>query len=92
MKVDFKTTIWERFDIPEELEELVKKEIHDREIQSGSELADFLDEHGHDIKWEHIDDSCEYMDPEDNNGMPTLEIMEYHDRELGYVVTWDNGK
>jgi hypothetical protein len=82
MHVDFKITTWERVEIPEGKEPMVRDLIKNGLVESASDLFDHLD----DITCEKLTDVDEQMTPEENGGCSTIEIWE------GVKNIWENGK
>jgi len=69
MYIDFKITTWERVEIPQELEAVVKNELAQGNITSAIDLFDLDDS----MKCEKLPDFDEPMSPEENGGQPTIE-------------------
>ena len=74
IKVDAKVTVWERFELDDEMKEPLEAFLKE------NPLADFLDiyhwafDQGQQPDPEYVDGTTEYMDAEDNGGQSTLEI------------------
>ena len=85
MYVDFKTTVWERIKIPEELQDLVVDKIKSGEIISANEMfgiSEKFDEH-----FETLLDTSEQMYPSENDDFATIEL--YNDDNK---IIYANGK
>ena len=92
MYIDIKNTVWERLRVPDGEEEKYLEKVKSGEFTS---LDDFYYISGTDT-WEELDhevlyDSAEQMTPEENNGMPTIEV---HSDENSFndKILWDNGR
>ena len=73
MQVDFKITTWERFTIPQELEEQVIKAILNEEITNSDDLIEMF---GDDCFNEGIlSDVSQQMTIEENDRNATIEVL-----------------
>ena len=90
MYVDFKCTIWERIEIPKEIEKELVDKIKSGEITSANECYGVF---GGDIdnNYELLLDTGEDMSPEENDGFPTIEIHDTDDKCFDKTI-WDNGR
>lgn len=68
MKVDQKLSIWGTYEVPEEVE----REVLSR-LKEGEAIEDLADEYN--LPFEYIVGSEESMDPEENDGAPTVEAL-----------------
>ena len=72
-QVDFKVTVWERVNIPDDKLNDVIERIRSGEISSSSDLFYVLDD---DCTYEGIiDDTMEPLTPEENDNQSTIEAM-----------------
>lgn len=78
MEVRFKVTIWEIHQVSDD--EIVKK-VKEGVIETSNDLCD---EYG--SNWEHDLETSEDMKPLENNGFPTIEIIDDNND-----VVWQNG-
>jgi hypothetical protein len=85
MYLDIKNTIWERitFDNKEQMNDVVEK-IKSGELESGSDVAEYLDKMG-----EILYETMTEITPEDNDGYSTLEVT---DEINGFEDIYKNGK
>lgn len=88
MKVGFKQTIWQDFDIPEELEDEVREKIKSGEISSSDELHEFLENKDGLPEYEYSFDTATDMTVEQNGGGSTIELKE----DGSIHPDWENGK
>lgn len=85
MHINFKKTIWERVDIPEDKEEeILEFIINSKEpvISINHKLTIDLE-----LKWENMDDTETFLNPKDNEGFATIEVIGDHNKTI-YI----NGK
>ena len=76
--IDIKTTVWERYYIPDDVE--IPK------IKSGENIQDFLDDNEFwDWECESLLETSEWMSVEDNGGNATMEMYDEN-----YKIIWDN--
>lgn len=76
MFVDFKVTVWQRFDVPEELEDEVMEKLRSGVISTGNDLHEFLEEeHKVDSDWHNIIETEEFLTPDENDGQSTIECV-----------------
>ena len=81
-KLDYKVTAWRRISIDTEEEMLkIKAMLDNNEIVNAGSVADELETYS-----EEIDCTDEEMNIEENNGLPTIEILD----EEGNTI-WHNG-
>ena len=87
MLIDFKTTVWERFEIEDENKELLLAFLKENPEASPSDIYDWYCGNGGDPQAETIEGSYEEMTPEENGGCYTIQIL-LDDGEMIY----QNGK
>ena len=75
MFIDYKTTVWERFEIEDEHKESLLKFLEENPETSAMEIYDWYCENGGDPRCETIQGTSVEMFPEENNGCSTLEIV-----------------
>jgi hypothetical protein len=85
MYIDFKITTWERVKIPSEKEKEVIERIKSIELESSSDLFDFIKDF--DGEYEILDDTSVQMTLKQNSSEPTIEVF----MEEGSEPDWDNG-
>ena len=88
MKVDYKITTWERFDIDDEHKDALLAYLKENPKASAMEILGWAFDIGDDPYVEKIDGSDEEMTPEENDGHSTIEILDHHCGE----VLFHNGK
>ena len=94
MHVDFKTTIWERVEIPKEHEEEILEKIKDGTITSANTLFNYQPKDGKgylDLDCEKLGDTSEQMTVEENGGCSTIEVWEDNIDGPGMSTTFENG-
>jgi len=90
MYVDFKTTVWERIQIPTDLEEEFKKKLISGEIESANEAFGVFGSNIDDL-FETLLDTSEQMSPEENDGQSTIELhLEPNETDVIDEIIWDN--
>ena len=97
MHIDFKMTIWERFEIPTELEVEVVEKFKSKELETGDDLFNWLTEKlGVYNDNNRLDDTEEHISLEDNDEFSTVEILidprEWGDKMSASETVWQNGK
>jgi len=75
MQIDFKLTQWERFEVSEDFADEVLAKIKSGEISNGIQLADAYPS----LDWNTILETEEYMNPEQNDGDSTIEVLKDHE-------------
>ena len=90
MFIDFKTTVWERFEIEDENKELLLAFLKENPYASASDIYDWYCENGGDPHVETIGGTSEEMSPEENGGSSTLEIVS--ETFNGNEMIYQNGK
>jgi hypothetical protein len=75
MFIDYKTNVWERFEIEDEHKESLLKFLKENPETSAMEIYDWYCENGGDPRCEAIQGTSVEMFPEENNGCSTLEIV-----------------
>jgi hypothetical protein len=78
MKVDYKITTWERFDIDDEHEDALMAFLKENPKATAMDIFDWSLKLGVDPYVERIEGSDEEMTPEENNGYATLEVLTHH--------------
>ena len=73
--IDQKFTIWERFSIEDENKEALESFLKENPKASGLEIYDWAHEQGLDPQCEILQDTQESLEPQDNGGENTLEII-----------------
>lgn len=86
MDFDFKVTVWQRVNVPEEIEDHVLKAIKSGKITSAIEVYAFLNEVTSDIYCSTLLETEEQMTVEENDGNSTIEVV-----ENGKTI-WENGE
>lgn len=78
MYLDVKITIWERveFNTEEEMLDVMAK-LESGEFISNGDVCDYLDRGS-----TYLDDSSEYVTKEENNGQPTMEIIDADNKTI----------
>jgi hypothetical protein len=74
MKVDYKITTWERFDIDDEHKDALMAFLKENPKATAMDIFDWSSELGVDPYVERIEGSDEEMTPKENDGYSTLEI------------------
>jgi hypothetical protein len=75
MKVDYKITTWERFDIDDEHKDALLAYLKENPKASAMEILDWAFDIGADPYVEKVEGSDEEMTPEENNGHSTIEVL-----------------
>ena len=83
MHIDVKETIWHRLVIDESYEAEVTKMLY--EGKSYADVADFLSSKGKDIGVEYLFDTTQGIEPEQNDGENTIELI-----DNDYNTVWGN--
>lgn len=93
MYFDFKMTVWERVEVPEEFEKVIAEKIRTGEILTTDDVYNEVQKLNPALEASHvvIDDTECYMNPENNNNDPTIEIMD-QDNKGFYNSVWNNIK
>lgn len=94
MHVDFKITIWERVEIPEEFEEEILEKIKDGTIASANDLFGYQPKDGKgylDLDCEKLDDTSEQMTVEENGGCSVVEVWDNNPDAQGMTCIFENG-
>lgn len=87
MLIDYKTTVWERFEIEDENKDLLLAFLKENPKASASEIYDWYCDNGGDPQLETIEGAYEEMTVEQNCGASTIEVLS-SDGEMIY----QNGK
>jgi hypothetical protein len=83
MKLNIKKTIWEEIKLPDDL---TKQEVIDAiKNQSADYIAQNID--FGDVECMDIMDTGEYIEPYENGGQPTIELLDDKGKRI-----WDNGR
>lgn len=91
MHVDFKITVWERVDVPEQFKELVTEKLQDGTIQNANDLIELMS--GDSCSSEQLVDTCEQLTPSENTHNATIELwdrVEGPENKDPLKITWDN--
>ncbi len=75
MFIDYKTTVWERFEIEDEHKESLLEFLKENPKTSAMEIYDWYYENGGDPDCKVIEETYEEMSVEDNSGNYTIEIV-----------------
>ncbi len=75
--IDFKQTIWERFEVEDKYVADIQAKIKSGEIKNGNCLYDYFDSRGLGVENHRIDATEGYMSIEDNGGENTIEIIDF---------------
>jgi len=87
MTIEYKTTVWQRFEIEDEHEESLLRFLKENPKTSGLDIYNYYcDEIGGDPYCETIDETSQEISVDENNGYSTLGIL------LGEQVLFQNGK
>ena len=74
--IDQKLTIWERFSIENENKEALESFLKANPKASGLDIYDWAHEQGLDPHCEMLEGTQESLEPQDNGGEATLEIIQ----------------
>ena len=81
--LDIKSTIWERLEFRTEEQMLdVKSKLESGELKTTLEVIDYIYEDNQELYFDLLYDTQEYMDPSENGGCSTIEIL----NEEGEVI------
>lgn len=80
MYFDFKITVWERVNVPEEIQQEVLELIKKGEITSTEDL--YQKYPNEDISHKSLDNTEEQMTPSANNGCATIQVCNFHEETL----------
>ena len=86
MFIDYKTTIWERFEIEDENKDLLLAFLKDNPEAGPSDIYVWYCENGGDPHCETIEGTSEEMSVEENGGSSTIEIL------LDDKIIYENGE
>lgn len=75
MFIDFKTTVWERFEIEDEHKESLLKFLEENPETLAWEIYDHYCENGGNPHCETIEETSEEMSVEANDGFSTIEVI-----------------
>ena len=84
MKFQFKITTWEEVTVDEKDEARVLQALKDGEVDSANDVLDLVDPNGHNCAI--LSGLDVQMLPEENDGHPTIEVMD------GGETIWDNAE
>lgn len=90
MELHYKCTMWCTLQIPEGVK---KKDVIKKLKQGCLPLEICYDDvipNMKDVEWSTINDTEEYLTPEQNDNQSTIELMEYQKGKLGLQVVWSN--
>lgn len=90
-------SLWERFEIPKELEKEVVEKFKSKELETGDQLFNWLTEKlGVYNDNNRLDDTEQSLSPEENGGQSTVEIQidprEWGDKISPHETIWKNGE
>lgn len=87
MEIHYKTTMWCKIVLDDS--KISKEEVLQKlnEGQMPSEIG-FNDDI--DSEWMVMEDTEEFITPDENEGQSTIELMEFQEGKLGMQVIWDN--
>jgi hypothetical protein len=81
--LDIKSTIWERLEFDTEEQMLdVKSKLESGELKTTLEVVDYIFEVNRESYFELLYDTQEYIDPSENGGCSTIEILNPEDGTL----------
>jgi hypothetical protein len=90
MFIDYKTTVWERFEIEDQDKDLLLEFLKQNPEASAMDIYIWYCDNGGDPHCETIEGTSEEMSVEENGGSSTLEIVsETYD---GNEIIYQNGK
>jgi hypothetical protein len=90
MFIDYKTTVWERFEIEDQDKDLLLEFLKENPEASAMDIYTWYCDNGGDPHCETIEGTSEEMSVEENGGSSTLEIVsETYD---GNKMIYQNGK
>ena len=75
MFIDYKTTVWERFEIEDEHKESLLEFLKENPEASAMDIWNWYSDNGGDPHCETIEGTSVEMSPEENNGYSTLQIV-----------------
>jgi hypothetical protein len=75
--IDQKYTIWERFSIEDENKEALESFLKENPQASSFDIYDWAHKEGLDPHCEMLTDTQEALEPQDNGGETTLEIIQH---------------
>jgi len=76
MKIEYKITTWERFEIDDEHREALESFLKDNPIADAMDIFDWACDNNIDMpRIEKLDETDELMSPKENGGQATLEIL-----------------
>lgn len=90
MYIDYKITVWERFEIEDENKELLLAFLKENPNATGTDIYDWYCDNGGDPHVETIEGTSEEMTVEQNGGSSTLEIVS--ETFNGNEMIYQNGK
>lgn len=90
MFIDYKTTVWERFEIEDEDKELLLAFLKENPEASAMDIYAWYCDNGGDPHCETIEGTSEEMSPKENGGNSTLEIVS--ETFNGNEMIYQNGK
>jgi hypothetical protein len=75
MFIDYKTTVWERFEIEDEHKDLLLEFLKENPKASAMDIWNWYSDNGGDPHCETIEGTSEEMSVEENGGSSTIEIV-----------------
>jgi hypothetical protein len=75
MFIDYKTTVWERFEIEDEHKDSLLEFLKENPEASAMDIWNWYSDNGGDPHCETIEGTSEEMSVEENGGSSTLEIL-----------------
>jgi hypothetical protein len=86
MFIDYKTTVWERFEIEDENKDLLLEFLKENPEASAMDIWNWYSDNGGDPHCETIEGTSVEMSVEENGGSSTIEIL------LNDQILFENGK
>jgi hypothetical protein len=84
MFIDYKTTVWERFEIEDQDKDLLLEFLKQNPEASAMDIYAWYCDNGGDPHCETIEGTSEEMSVEENGGSSTLEILSSDGNEMIY--------
>ena len=75
MFIDYKTTVWERFEIEDEHKDSLLEFLKESPEASAMDIWNWYADNGGDPHCETLEGTSAEMSPEENDGCPTIEIL-----------------
>lgn len=74
MYLDFKITTWERLYVPEDLQQEIKEQLENGNLQTANDVIHKYEHKGVYMEG-YISETDETMSVDDNDGQPTIELL-----------------